>query len=110
MGQIFGLTPWLRLTIGAIGVIVILTGVFRVFIEFIKDELTHKNEALIHERGHERRKLGSYLLLGLEFLVAADIVQTILRPTLEDLGLLAMIVAIRIVFSYFIRKEMEEIS
>jgi uncharacterized membrane protein len=43
--------------------------------------------------------------LGLEFLIAADIIRTIIRPTLEELAILGGIVVIRTVISYFLGKE-----
>jgi uncharacterized membrane protein len=43
-----------------------------------------------------RRRLGRSILLGLEFLIAADIISTIaVDPTFESVGVLALIVLIR---------------
>ena len=43
-----------------------------------------------------RRGIGRAILLGLELLVAADIIRTVaIDPTFESLGVLAVIVAIR---------------
>ena len=55
-----------------------------------------------------RNHLGSYLLLGLEFLIAADIIKTIQRPTLEEMAILGSIVVIRTVISYSLNREMED--
>jgi uncharacterized membrane protein len=52
-----------------------------------------------------RIDFGYYILLGLEFLIAADIIETILRPTNEDLYSLAGIVIIRILLGYFLDRE-----
>ena len=65
-----------------------------------------------NEHGNElrekiRQDLGYYLLLGMEFLVAADIIHTILNPSLEELAILGSIVAIRVVLSFFLQKELE---
>jgi uncharacterized membrane protein len=99
----------LRWMIGAAGIIVVSVGVLRMFAVFIALEFRRqKGERVLKERELERQVLGSYLLLGLEFLIAADIVETILKPTLEDLGLLAAVVVIRTVLSYFLTKEMKE--
>jgi len=57
-----------------------------------------------------RYKLGSYLLLGLEFLVAADILETVFAPTLERIGILGGIVVIRTVLNFFLNKELERIE
>ena len=54
--------------------------------------------------------LGYYLLLGLEFLIAADIVHTVLTPTLADLAILGAIVAIRTVISFSINWELRQAS
>jgi uncharacterized membrane protein len=53
-----------------------------------------------------RREFGSYLLLALEFLIAADVVGTISHPTLEEVAVLGSIVAIRTVISFFLNREM----
>lgn len=55
-----------------------------------------------------RHRLGYYLLLGLEFLVAADIVHTILTPTLKELAILGAIVGIRTVISFSINWELRQ--
>jgi uncharacterized membrane protein len=55
-----------------------------------------------------RRRLGQTILLGLEFLVAADIIQTVtVSATLERVGILAAIVAIRTFLSTTLAVEIE---
>ena len=46
-----------------------------------------------------RRTFGEIMLLGLQFLVAADIVLTICHPDVRTISLLAAIVIIRVVLS-----------
>lgn len=55
-----------------------------------------------------RLDLGYYLLLGLEFLIASDIIRTILDPTDQDLIILGGIVVIRTVLNYFLNKEIQQ--
>ena len=50
-------------------------------------------------------RFGSYLLLGLEFLIAADITQTVFKPTLTDATILGGIVVIWTVVSYFLNRD-----
>jgi hypothetical protein len=53
-----------------------------------------------------RRRLGRSILLGLEFLVAADIISTVaVDPTFESVGVLALIVLIRSFLSYSLELE-----
>ena len=53
-----------------------------------------------------RADLGRAILLGLELLVIADIIGTVaIEPTLQNLGVLALIVAIRTVLSFALELE-----
>lgn len=53
-----------------------------------------------------RADLGRAILLGLELLVIADIIGTVaIEPTLQNLGVLAVIVAIRTILSFALELE-----
>src|SRR5438067_513164 len=55
-----------------------------------------------------RQDLGRAILLGLEVLVAADIVRTVaFTPTMDSVTILAMIVAIRTFLSWSLALELE---
>ena len=55
-----------------------------------------------------RRDLGRCILLGLEVLIVADIVRTIIvDPTLESVAVLGAIVVIRILLSFSLEVEIE---
>jgi uncharacterized membrane protein len=54
-----------------------------------------------------RERLGRSILLGLELLVAADIIRTVaVTPTFESVGVLALIVLIRTFLSFTLELEM----
>jgi uncharacterized membrane protein len=55
-----------------------------------------------------KNDLGAYVLFSLEVLIAADIVESIIKPTFEDIGKLAALVVIRTVISYFLGKEIDQ--
>lgn len=58
--------------------------------------------------GSFRSNLGEAILLGLEFLVAADIINTIaIQPTLNSLAVLAGIVLIRTFLSFSLEVEIK---
>ena len=57
-----------------------------------------------------RIKFWHYLVLSLEFLVAKDILESIVNPTTEGLITLWAIVIIRTVLSYFLNKEIAEVK
>ena len=54
--------------------------------------------------------IGQHLVLALEFMIAADILKTVLAPTLEDLGFLGGIILIRTVLSVSIAYELHRSS
>ena len=58
--------------------------------------------------GEFRSNLGRAILLGLEFLVAADIISTVaIEPTLDSLAVLAGIVLIRTFLSFSLEVEID---
>ena len=54
--------------------------------------------------------LGRWLVLGLEFALAADIVRTAIAPTWTDIGQLAAIAAIRTFLNYFLTRDLEQVE
>jgi uncharacterized membrane protein len=55
-----------------------------------------------------RQDLGRAILLGLEFLIAGDIIRTVgVAPTLENVSILALIVVIRTFLSMALQLEVE---
>jgi len=58
-------------------------------------------------RGY-RQQIGRAILLGLEFLVAADIIRTVaVDPTFRSVGVLAIVVAVRTFLSFTLDVELE---
>ena len=53
-------------------------------------------------------RFGVWLLLGLEFELAADIVRTAISPSWSDIGQLASIGVIRTFLNYFLEKDLEK--
>ena len=95
-------------TVIGIGAIVIISwGALLTFFRFLTLEMQRlKGSKTYREKLVLRHQFGSYLLLGLEFLIAADVILTITYPTLEEIAILASIVVIRTVISFFLDKEM----
>ena len=94
--------------IGALGVLVIVFGVAGGLLRFVRSEfLALWGSDVSRERQQLRHALGYYLLLGLEFLIAADIIETLLQPRVEELTVLGVIVLIRTVISYSLNSELK---
>jgi len=85
---------------------IIVWGAFLAFLGFISHEIKRfSGSSKVINIGNLRHDFGVYLLLGLEFLIAADIIQTISNPNLEGLMVLGSIVVIRTVISVFLNRE-----
>jgi len=96
----------ISLGIGMAAILIIIWGVFLMLVRLIVLEVSRlKKHSIYYERESLRHQLGSYLLLGLEFLIAADIIRTVTHPTLQEMAVLASIVVIRTVVSYFLDRE-----
>lgn len=55
-----------------------------------------------------RLRLGRWLAIVLEFLLAADILRTAVAPTWNDIGKLAAIAGIRTALNYFLAREVRD--
>ncbi|WP_194826537.1 DUF1622 domain-containing protein [Nocardia sp. XZ_19_231] len=87
------------------GVAAIVIGGFIGTVRFLRQLAEHKEFELAYNT--YRRGLGRAILLGLEFLVAADIIRTVaISPTFTSVGVLALIVLVRTFLSYSLELEL----
>src|SRR6266487_424859 len=94
-------------SISVLGVLVIVFGVLCGLLRFLRSELAAMRGGNVEAARRKLRQiLGYYLLLGLEFLIAADIIETLMKPTTQDLIVLGAIVGIRTVISYSLNSEL----
>ena len=103
---IFNILHYISLSVGFLGVSFIILGVVKIFTRSIFIELSkHTERKTTKDREDLRRQLSSYLLLGLEVMIAGDIIGTIIHPTLKEMAVLGSIVAVRTVISFFLNRE-----
>lgn len=102
-----GWMEWVARLLEWIGVGVIIIGAALATGKFLLD--LNGNRPSAYDR--YRANLGRGILLGLEFLVGADIVATVTAPlSWESVGLLGMIVLIRTVLSFSLEIEIEGVA
>jgi uncharacterized membrane protein len=89
----------------ACGGVVIGYAVIRAAVLFVVDAVRGPAAAVPNEA--IRLNLGRSLALGLEFLLGADILNTAIAPSWEQVGLLAAIAAIRTGLNYFLQQELD---
>ena len=97
---------WIVRAIEVGGIAIIVVGAVIALVHF----LLHVGQRGSREAavGAFRSNLGMSILLGLEFLVAADIINTVaIEPNLDSLAVLAGIVLIRTFLSFSLEVEIE---
>ena len=93
------------LLVGVIAASILMLGVVRGLFVLLRGEIFSRDgrNALLDE---VRGGVGRYLLLGLELLVAADVMDTILTPSLDHVAVLAGVVLIRTVIGFSLNWEL----
>ena len=88
----------------ACGVATILLGVAMAFPSAVPSALQGSGDG----EKRQRRRLGRALLIGLEFLVAADVIRSVaIAPTLDSVGVLAPVVMVRTFLNWTLELELE---
>lgn len=105
-----GVLRWIgnvSVAIEALAVIIIVTAVFFSTLRYVYYLLLQRNT--LEKRFTEyKHSLGRALLLGLEILVAADVIRTVaLEPTFMSVGVLGLLVLIRTFLSWSLVVEIE---
>jgi len=101
IGAVDTLTLWMHILLdGASAVVIALGGVHAVIA---------LPKAMRGERRFTAVRLdfARYVALALEFQLAADVLQTAITPTLDQLGILAAIATIRTALNFFLAREMK---
>jgi uncharacterized membrane protein len=92
--------------IDAAGVLIIVAGLLFATVLFVRAVIAQRADTNVY-RGF-RQRVGKSILLGLEFLVAADIIRTVaVAPTFRGVGVLAIIVVVRTFLSFTLEVELE---
>ena len=87
-------------TVDALGVAVMVVGLLFAGVMFLRARQS------VDSYRQARHRIGRAILLGLEVLVAGDIIRTVaVSPTFTSLGVLAVIVAVRTFLSFTLELE-----
>ena len=86
--------------------IAVLEGVFRTFLLILQS--FSPSDVSSHEAKEDvRLRLGRWLALALEFLLAADILRPAVAPSWSEIGQLAAIATIRTALNFFLQMEID---
>jgi uncharacterized membrane protein len=101
-------TRQIALAINVIAVLVVLGGVVEALGGLLR-AMINRTATLVAKRALWL-DFARWLIAGLTFQVAADIVETAIAPSWDDLGKFAAIAAIRAFLSYFLDRDLDAIS
>lgn len=90
----------------AVAVLVVTFGAAEAFINLLG--LALRPAASHGARKAIWRRFGTWLLLGLEFELAADIIGSVISPSWEDIGQLGAIAVIRTFLNFFLERDLED--
>lgn len=108
METLHAVFQYVILALSAIGSLVVIWGVLDAIVAFIALKLRRPRQDLFTRSESIRQRLGSHLLLGLEIFIGGDIISSVVSPSWEKVGILASIVGVRTVLSYFLRLELRQ--
>ncbi len=98
----------ISLLVGLAASAVLVYGLLRELAVFVGTELqSFRGIDVSSARRELRHGLGYYLLLSLQFLIAADIIETMIEPSLEELAILGGIIVIRTAISFSLTWELK---
>ena len=106
-GPIFSIVEWISIIIELLAVGWIFVGVFSSTMRYFY-RMAKKSSPQLGRYTEYRHALARTLMLGLEILVAADVVRTVaLEPTFKNVGVLGLLVLIRIILGWSLVVEIE---
>jgi uncharacterized membrane protein len=101
---------YIQQSISLAGVLVILSGVVFALFRYFRYLLPGQEPNTANDINAIRLNLGRVLVLGLEFIVGADLIGTTTAPDYYSIGIVACIVLIRTVLNYTLSKEIASLS
>jgi uncharacterized membrane protein len=94
------------LAVEVAAVAIIAFGAVEAFLRILK--IVSMPQKSMGERKSVWLRFGMWLLLGLEFELAADIVRSVISPTWQDIGQLGAIAVIRTFLNFFLERDLEK--
>ena len=95
---------WVRLGIEAVGALIIAIGILVALFHLVRGVVGRDAPGFMRAR----LTLARFLVMGLEFQLAADILSTAIAPSWDLIGKLAAIAVIRTGLNYFLQRELRE--
>jgi uncharacterized membrane protein len=103
------ISSWIEVIIASIemlAVVILVISIVAATIIYLDKKLFRRKEGNLYQQ--YRGNLARAILLGLEILIAADVIRTVvLDPTFESVTVLGLLVAVRVILSWSLLVEIE---
>jgi uncharacterized membrane protein len=101
------LAEYVALTVNMIAILGIAIGALEALIGLLRVGM---RDSSAQEKAAVWMRFAGWLIIALTFQLAADIVETTIAPSWDDLGKLASVAVIRTFLNFFLNRDMDEIN
>jgi uncharacterized membrane protein len=101
----------IAVAIDLVGIAILVYAALRFVVHFLGFEIKRLRGLECVEAIRDMRlRLGSYILLSLEFIIISDVILTAISRNVDDLLALGLLVLFRVVLSFFLGRELNEVK
>ncbi len=111
MERVTTILEMIAVAIDLVGIAILVYAALRFVVHFLGFEIKRLRGLECVEGIRDMRlRLGSYILLSLEFIIISDVILTAISRNVDDLLALGLLVLIRVVLSFFLGRELNEVK
>ncbi len=111
MERVTTILEMIAVAIDLVGIAILVYAALRFVVHFLGFEIKRLRGLECVEAIRDMRlRLGSYILLSLEFIIISDVILTAISRNVDDLLALGLLVLIRVVLSFFLGRELNEVK
>ena len=109
--QLYHIIDEVAFVVELVSALILVVGVLKALYFYVRIELDNNGfDKTVRRVNFLRHDIGTYILLGLDFYIVADILFSMTAPDLGELIKLGVIVLLRTIIGYFLGREVMEIE
>ncbi len=111
MEQVETVLETIAFAVDLVGIAILVYTAVKFVVHFLGFEIKQRQGLDCVEGIRDMRlRLGSYILLALEFIIISDVIQTAISRSVDDFLSLGLLVIIRVALSFFLGQELNEVK
>ena len=109
--QVETVLEMIAFAVDMVGISILVYAALKFIVHFLGFEIKQRRGVECIEGIRDMRlRLGSYILLALEFIIISDVIQTAISRNVDDFLALGLLVIIRVALSFFLGRELSEVK